>query len=84
MGGTRTSILEILRNANSSVSVLRSSRPAHHRKTSQIATPRHWQLCWRRDSCEPATKIGLTINLKTAKTLGLEVPAQRCSPSPTT
>jgi len=54
MGGTRTSILEILRNANSSVSVLRSSRPAHHRKTSQIATPRHWQLCWRRDSCEPA------------------------------
>src|SRR5215471_16146142 len=53
MGRARTSILEILRNANSSVSVLRSSRAAHHRKTSQIGTPRHWQLCWRRDSREP-------------------------------
>jgi ABC-type uncharacterized transport system substrate-binding protein len=31
MGSTRTSILKILRNANSSVSVLRSSRAAHHR-----------------------------------------------------
>jgi len=41
MGSTRTSILEILRNANSSVSVLRSSRAAHYRKTSQIGTPRH-------------------------------------------
>jgi hypothetical protein len=36
MGSTRTSILEILRNANSPVGVLRSSRAAHHRKTSQI------------------------------------------------
>src|SRR5215472_6946452 len=54
MGSTRTSILKILRNANSSVSVLKSSRAALYRKTSQIGTPRHWQLCWRRDSREPA------------------------------
>src|SRR5262249_46477834 len=54
MGSTRTSILEILRNANSSVSVLRSSRAAHYRRTWQIGPPRHWQLCWRGVSREPA------------------------------
>src|SRR5215472_3325536 len=51
MGSTRTSILEILRNANSSVSVLRSSRAAHHRKTSQIGTPAHARVAYAGLGC---------------------------------
>src|SRR5215831_3733038 len=45
MDSTRTSILKILRNANSSVSVLRSCGNAH---------AVNWQPCWPRDSREPA------------------------------
>src|SRR6516165_960947 len=49
MGSTRTSILEILRNANSSVSILRSCGSARYLaaqrrtivKPSQIGTPAH-------------------------------------------
>src|SRR5215831_10312884 len=44
MGSTRTSILEILRNAN-------SSGRAHYRKTSQIGTPCSWSRGISRARC---------------------------------
>jgi hypothetical protein len=62
MGSAGASIFEILRNANSSVSILRCCgnaprcqwQPSTIVRPSQIGTPRHWQPCWRRDSLEPA------------------------------